>query len=202
MDIVLKALVTGLGISIMVGPIFFGLIQLSVERGTRAGVIYASGIWISDLLFVLVVQKGLGYIGNDPNFILGFGLIGSVILIAFGVGIYASPMKRGKNIEISMKNAVQYFFKGVTINIFNPFVILLWVSVLSAINADSIHDQWLFVGVMFFVVATVDVLKVLFASKIISKLDDSKLVLIKNSSGIILGGFGVVLLIRTFLKLI
>lgn len=201
-DLIIKALLAGLGISILVGPIFFGLIQLSIERGAKAGVIFSSGIWASDLLFVFVVQKGLGFIGNNNNFILSFGIIGSLILMGFGVGIFMSPMKREQHVEISAKNALGYFLKGVSINVFNPFVILLWVSILSVINNEPLTVQWTFVGIMLSVVALFDVLKALFASRIMSQLGDSKLRLFKNSAGIILGGFGVALLVRTLVKIL
>ena len=58
MDIICQGILAGLWINILVGPIFFGLIQLAAERGARAGLIYAAGIWLSDILLVFAVQNG------------------------------------------------------------------------------------------------------------------------------------------------
>ena len=36
-SVVLSGMLAGLGVSLLVGPLFFGLIQLSIERGVWAG---------------------------------------------------------------------------------------------------------------------------------------------------------------------
>ena len=197
--LIFKGILAGLGISLLVGPLFFGLIQLSVERGFWAGVIFASGIWVSDLLYVRVVQLGLGFIGNDPTFQLVFGIIGSLILMGFGVGIFFSPIKKGQLSTVNLSDAFSYFYKGVAINIFNPFVLLLWVSILSSIRFEPMQSQWIFVASMLSVVATTDVLKAGFSARIGENMRDERLMQIKRISGVLLGCFGIALMIRTIL---
>ncbi|MCP4121288.1 MAG: LysE family transporter [Bacteroidetes bacterium] len=197
--LIFKGILAGLGISLLVGPLFFGLIQLSVERGFRAGVIFASGIWISDLLYVRVVQLGLGYIGNDATFQLASGIIGSLILIGFGLGVFFSPIKKGKLSTVNLSDAFSYFYKGVAINVFNPFVLLLWVSILSTIRLESIQNQWVFVGSMLSVVAATDVIKAGFSARIGENLKEARLMQVKRVSGVLLGCFGIALMVRTIL---
>jgi threonine/homoserine/homoserine lactone efflux protein len=190
-------IIVGLGVSLLVGPLFFGLIQLSIEKSAWAGIIFAAGIWVSDILYVRVVQLGMGYLGDDPTFQLVFGIIGSVILFLFGIGIFVTPLKTGKLSTIGMKNALNWFSKGVAINVFNPFVLLLWVSIMGTIRTQPVRDQWIFVASMLSVVAAADVFKAVFAARIGAGLQEHRLMLIKRISGILIGAFGIILLVRT-----
>lgn len=197
--LIIKGILAGLGVSLLVGPLFFGLIQLSIERSFWAGILFASGIWISDLLYVRVVQLGLGYLGDDPTFQLAFGIIGSVILFLFGVGIFFSPLKTGKFSTVGMKDATSYFLKGAAINVFNPFVLLLWVSIMGSIQTQPLRSQWIFVAAMLSVVALADIFKAAFAARIGANLQEAKLMSIKRVSGVLIGIFGILLLMRTIL---
>jgi len=58
----LNGLFFGLTLTILLGPIFFALIQTGVERGFRAGVVLGSGIWISDIIFIIAVYLGVSRI--------------------------------------------------------------------------------------------------------------------------------------------
>ena len=195
-------IIIGLGVSLLVGPLFFGLIQLSIEKSVWAGIIFALGIWVSDLLYVRVVQLGLGYLGDDPTFQMVFGIVGSAILFFFGVGIFFSPIKKSKLSTVGMKDATSFFLKGVAINVFNPFVLILWVSIMGTIREQPMRSQWIFVASMLAVVATSDIIKAVFAARIGENMQEKRLGAIKKVSGIILGVFGIILLVRTILTVV
>ena len=55
MDALGSGILLGLTLSILTGPILFTIIQTSIEEGFRAGITVASGIWISDLLFIFCI---------------------------------------------------------------------------------------------------------------------------------------------------
>lgn len=197
--LIFKGIIAGLGISLLIGPLFFGLVQLSVERGFWAGVIFASGIWVSDLVYVRVVQLGLGYLGDDPAFQLAFGIAGSLILVAFGLTVFFGPIRQGSIRTVNLSDGFGYFTKGVAINVFNPFVLLLWVSILSSIRYEPVSNQWIFVASLLSVVAVADVAKAAFAARLGNGLHERRLRLMKRVAGVLLGAFGLVLLVRTVL---
>lgn len=201
MDLILQGLFWGGAISLLVGPIFFGLIQISVEKSVKAAIIYASGIWISDIVYVLIIEQGLGYISDDIQFRMTFGIIGAILLVAFGVGIFFSPLKKQTITTVGIKSGIGYFFKGVAINVFNPFVFILWISILSNISSVPIGKHWHFIGPLLLVVAITDVLKAYYANKLGKLLNEKNLILVKKVSGMLLGMFGIVLLIRTLIHL-
>jgi threonine/homoserine/homoserine lactone efflux protein len=201
MFLILKGLFAGLVISLLIGPIFFGLIQLAIEKSTKAALIFASGIWVSDIFYIMLVQKGLGYISNGVEFRLWFGIIGAIILAIFGALIYISPLNKQAISTVGIKRGIGYFFKGVVINVFNPFVFILWVSTLSSISNEPISRQWYFAGALLLVVATTDVLKAYYANKIGKLMNEQNLLRVKKASGVLLGVFGVILLVRTLISI-
>ncbi len=55
----IQGIFLGISLSFMVGPLLFAILQAGIERGFRAGLAVAGGIWVSDVLYVLVVQYGM-----------------------------------------------------------------------------------------------------------------------------------------------
>jgi threonine/homoserine/homoserine lactone efflux protein len=54
----------GLVLCLMVGPLFFTLVQTGVEEGLRAGTMVGLGIWVSDLLYIFAVYGGMSYLSQ------------------------------------------------------------------------------------------------------------------------------------------
>ena len=54
MDLLLKGLVTGFILSIMIGPVFFVLLETSIRRGVKAALWMDFGVLISDLVYILI----------------------------------------------------------------------------------------------------------------------------------------------------
>src|ERR1035437_1609685 len=57
----------GLTMAVMLGPALFALLQTSILRGTRAGVILASGIFLSDLVVVVCSYLGGAQLLNQSK---------------------------------------------------------------------------------------------------------------------------------------
>ena len=68
--------------------------QAGIERGFRAGLAVAGGIWASDVLYVLAVRYGmeaLAAVTALSGFKMWAGLAGGLLLVAFGVGKTLAP---------------------------------------------------------------------------------------------------------------
>ena len=83
----IQALIEGVGmgllLSLMIGPVFFTLIQTSLEQGFRHSFILATGILFSDLIYVLITYWGVSIIINNPLLEIYLGFAGGVILTSF-----------------------------------------------------------------------------------------------------------------------
>ena len=53
-DLILKGVVTGFVLSIMIGPVFFVLLETSIKKGVRAALALDLGVLLSDLLYILI----------------------------------------------------------------------------------------------------------------------------------------------------
>jgi len=211
MDMLLSGIKVGLILSFMIGPIFFALVQTSVEEGFRAGAMVALGIWVSDTSFVLAVYYGVSYLADivkSPNFSLILGVAGSILLAFFGLATLLTIPKgllTGTLPEYKRSSSyLSLFIKGFLINTINPFTVFFWTSLMSTVvlkdGFDDFQAKWFFGGVLGTIVVT-DLLKVIMAKKIRYSLRPIHLLWLRRISGGALIVFGVVLLVRVLLLL-
>ena len=199
----------GLILSFMIGPIFFALVQTSVEEGFRAGAMVALGIWMSDFLFVLAVYFGVSYLAdivNTQSFTLILGIGGSILLAGFGLAsLLTIPKGLLNNTVPDYKRSSSYpslFVKGFLINTINPFTVFFWTSLMGTVvikdGFDGNQASIFFGGVLGTIILT-DLLKVILAKKIRYSLRPVHLLWLRRISGAALIVFGVVLLVRVLL---
>ena len=131
MQYIAEGLLFGLTLAILLGPIFIVLIQSSMENGSKAGLIAASGIWISDIAFVVLsltfVQNISPYI-HTKGFVFWVGLIGGIVLL--GVGLVTFSKKPVINFDkkpIGKSGIFGYWLKGFMVNTINPFTFIFLV---------------------------------------------------------------------------
>ena len=207
MDLVLEGLKLGCLLAILMGPIFFTLIQTGVEEGLRAGITVGSGIWISDFLFIAFVYFGVTYayqINGNQAFTLWTGLIGAIILISFGVGtiLTKAPFFNAENKTQRYNSYLSLWLKGFLINTLNPFTVFFWFSVMSSMvveNSLGAKDAMIFFGSIMFVIIFTDSLKVILSKKIRTFLKPIHVLWVRRATGILLVLFGVGLAIRVLL---
>jgi len=202
----MSALIQGIGIglllSILVGPIIFLLIQTGIERGFRAGIAAASGIWISDLIYMLLVLLSLDAIRRvtqTENFELYLGTFGGILLILFGLGMILSKPKASFKTKTSSRSYLGLFIKGFSINTFNPFTIFFWISIISTTvvkNDWTSADTYAFLGGIILTIMATDSGKVIAAKYVRKWLTPHHIVLARRVSGSALLIFGVVLIGR------
>ena len=53
-ELILKGIVTGFVLSIMIGPVFFVLLETSIRRGVRSALAVDLGVLISDVIYILI----------------------------------------------------------------------------------------------------------------------------------------------------
>lgn len=202
----LEGMILGLTLAIMLGPALFTLIQTSIHRGLYRGTILAFGIFLSDLTLVWFCYLGAAQIfGDERNGIL-FGIIGGLILIAFGVVTYLRKVHINPDEMLDNVNKpgpLTYIFKGFFLNFANPFVWLFWVSVMVTVSAsygpESFNVKLFFAGSLI-TIFTTDLIKVFVANQLKKYLKPKFLIALNHSVGILLVGFGIFLVIKTFMN--
>src|SRR5688572_17743811 len=85
MDIVLNGIVSGIVLAFLVGPVFFTIIQTSIERGFWSGFFVAVGVSLSDALYIIVSYLGLIQFIEAESFRYYLAYGGGGVLLAFGL---------------------------------------------------------------------------------------------------------------------
>jgi threonine/homoserine/homoserine lactone efflux protein len=200
--IIINGIKLGLVLAFLVGPVFFAIIQTSVERGFWNGFLVALGVSLSDTLYVTVCYFGLAqFINNEQNKIyMAYG--GGVILILFG--LYHMLVKSRRSLKGEMKHIVEkgkfrFFLKGFIINGISPMVILFWLGAISVASVDFGYSR----GIQFFIFFTTvlvtvlgtDILKAYLGHKLRRLVTTKSLMVLNILVGVILLMFGTRLLL-------
>lgn len=173
MEIVLNGVKFGVVLAFLIGPVFFTIIQVSVEKGFWRGVMVALGISLSDTIYVTICYFGLIQLINDAQFRMGMAYVGGSILILFGLYHLLVKSRKKNNEEYKQdekKPFYRYFFKGFIINGLSPSVLIFWVGTISLASIDFGYSK----GSQFFVffcsllstVLLTDILKAYLAGKL------------------------------------
>ena len=194
----------GLTMAVMLGPALFALLQTSILRGTKAGVILAFGIFLSDFLVVVFSYLGAAQLLNQGKKSLVVGLIGGAILIIFGIVTFTRKVHIQDSNNLleprRVPGPLTYLIKGFFLNFANPFVWFFWFTVMMGISGtygSEFSAVSAFFGGVLITIFSTDVLKVFIASKIKRYLTIKILNLVNYVVGILLVVFGIILIIRS-----
>jgi threonine/homoserine/homoserine lactone efflux protein len=205
MAIVFNGIRFGIILAILVGPVFFTIIQTSVERGFWKGVLVALGTSISDITCVIICYFGLIQFLIEPEFKLYMAYIGGVILILFGL-YYLIVKGRKKVIVVSAneKGLFRYMLKGFLINGLSPSVIIFWIGTASVTTLNFGYTTGLqyalFFGAVLATCLSTDILKAYLADKL-GSIMTPRVIMIMNilvGIGMILFGGRLILMAHTF----
>ena len=64
MELILKAVFTGVILSLMIGPAFFLLLETSIKKGVRAALAFDLGIFLSDLFYIVIAYIFYGEVAK------------------------------------------------------------------------------------------------------------------------------------------
>ncbi len=130
-----QGIVSGLIISFMFGPVFFGLIHASIHKGYRKALVYASGVASSDTFFILLIYFGVAGFLQDESFRTFMKITGAAIMISFG--IYYIVKKAPDTLEVEnesekkQKPFSNLWLKGFVLNSINPSVFVICLGMVS-----------------------------------------------------------------------
>jgi len=196
-------------LSILVGPIFFILLRLTVEKGGRAAVYFSTGVWISDFLYMSFAYFGIhitGHIFANHLFRQVFGFGGSAVLLVYGLILLLSRDKTPKGTpekRLRAGNVLLLFSQGFFVNSLNPFLLLFWIGVMAALSPklNSNADFWHFAMGFSGTIITTDLIKIKLSRLISRRLRSDHILYMRRIGGLILMSFGLWLLLRTIVSL-
>ncbi|MDB0037787.1 LysE family translocator [bacterium] len=202
MDLLLKGLVTGFILSIMIGPVFFVLLETSIRKGVKAALWMDFGVLLSDLVYILIAYVFYKEVedlsaGDDSSVLR---ITGGALFIGYGIVNFFKKVKEHKfdAESIPTSNTRDYILlglKGFLLNIANPLVIFYWFSVMTIGSEDTGGtNSW---GMLFFLSTIlitffgIDTLKILGAKKLRPLVTQRLLIGLNRLIGIVFVVFGI-----------
>lgn len=197
----LKGIAMGLLLIISVGPVIFTIIKQSINNGREGGFSFVAGVWLSDMVWVLLSNIFSEFVTTLLDFKKPIGITGSVFLISMGIfylffkkvtlhpdDISLPPLQKSDHAKIALQ--------GFLVNTLNPAVMAFWLTSATAIAVtNTIRERVIIFSTCLVINMCADVGKVTLAGKLRSKLTTKNIRVINRISGLILLTFGTVLFI-------
>lgn len=189
-EIIFLGISLGFVLSFLTGPVFFALIKTSIEKGFNAGVSLAAGVVFSDIFYVALTVYGTSFLALENKYRMQIGIVGSIILMTVGMYYLFKKVKVNYESNTSAKHYTGYFLKGFLMCIFNPAVLLYWLSVTSGVislsgglkSADIIP----FYGSILITQFSLDVLKAYYANKLRYKIKEKTISNLNKIAGVLI----------------
>lgn len=195
-------MVLGIALSlVLIGPVFFMLIETSLIKGSRAAIIMDLGVLSADIFCIVLAYYGsreiAAYIQTHPVLFK----MGAIVIFIYGCFmIYSRGNFRFKDEFFSSKSAWRLFAKGFLLNFANVGILVFWIYVVLFISVNYDHNYQFFIYI-FIVLGTffaVDLLKIFLASKLHNKFSNQLVYKIRRICGVLLIAFGLFLFIKSF----
>ncbi len=201
----LQGLTLGLGLSMLFGPIFVALSKAALEKGARSGLTVGLGIWTSDVIIITTTYffvRQIAHVLEGSAFTYWLGQTGGIVLI--GMGLFTFFRKVEVSLEKQSRSLIHYagdFMNGFLVNTVNPFTFIFWIGVISTyvIGKKITGLQALvLLGTILITIITTDSLKVITVKTMKRYMKTNNITLLIKGAGILLIGFGIYLIIRTW----
>lgn len=198
---IIKGFLMGLLLVISVGPVIFTIIKQSINNGKEGGFSFVAGVWVSDLVWVLLSNLFSEFVTTLLDFKKPIGIAGSAFLISMGVFYLFFKKVNVHPQDISLpplqgSDHAKLALQGFLVNTLNPGVMVFWLTSVTAIAiTHTIKERIIIFGTCLIINMAADVGKVVLAGKLRSKLTIHNIRVINRISGFILLCFGTVLLV-------
>lgn len=228
MDYFFQAFVIGLLLSLMIGPVFFLLLEISITKGFKSAIVFDLGVLLSDIFYVFLSMffayqlKSLGSLKN--NFILS--MVGGGLFLAYGIYnlwfkkiSITSPQDLDQGLsevdpqvqladrnKVKRRNNALLFLKGFTLNLLNPGVVIYWLAIVAkgfdlVENHPGFWHIYVFIGIVLGVFFGFDCLKAYLANKLKPLVTVNLLKALNLLIGAVFMGTGIFLILRQILRM-
>ena len=195
------AVVLGITLGFMIGPVFFVLLETSATKGFRAGLSFDIGVILADVVFILIAYFSsyqlIENLSNQP----GLYVLGGAIIIVYGITLFFKKEKQKERFKAKKGNYIGLLVKGFLLNFINIGVLVFWLVIIIVVVPSLDNDEPRILRFFITVLCSylfIDILKILLAKQLRKKLTDERILLAKKVLGIVLVVCGAVMIIKGF----
>lgn len=209
-EAIIKGIILGAVLSVLIGPVFFMLIHVSIKEGFRSAMALDVGIILSDAFCILISWFGMAALLENERNSLIFTIIGAIVLVIFGLLKFKNPKTSPEDMEVALEkieikrsNPLLLGFQGFMYNLANPSTLIFWLTTVGAAVTVYAGKKNLIItqfSATLIVVFGIDIAKAWFAKKTRKFVTPQKLLIANKIMGVIFILFGIALVIKKILE--
>lgn len=171
----LDGFLTGLILQIAIGPVFFFILNVSLQKSVLDGLIAVVAVALVDYLYIALAVVGVGKLLEKTKIKLAMGITSSLVLIVFGIIMILSINQSnplGNPNRLIESNYIASFMSALLLTISSPLTIVFWTSLFATKAIEKGYAQSQLIGfgaaaglaTLFFLGSSVTLLSIIRAS--------------------------------------
>ncbi len=202
---ILLGIPLGVLLCFMIGPVFFVLLETAAIKGFRAAFVFDAGVVTADFVFIAIAYFSSYRLINNIQDQPALFIFGGLIMVTYGIISFLKQKKAIKQldlkekIELIKKNYAGLFVKGFLLNFINVGVLGFWLLIFITFG-PQLELKTSRLAVFFTsVIGTyllVDIIKILLAKRLKSKMTTANILKIKQVTSVLLIVFGVTIMLQ------
>ena len=126
---------TGLLLQIAIGPVFFFILNVSLQKTVRHGLSAVVAVTLVDYIFITLAVLGVGKLLEKPGLKRTLGIMSAIVLVLFGTAMIVS-MKTDGHIRLPdhmiESGYISSFISAFILTSSSPLTIVFWTSLFAA----------------------------------------------------------------------
>lgn len=143
MKIFKNGLLTGLILQLAIGPVFFYLINLTLQRTVWDGLVGVVAVTIVDYLYIFLAIFGIGKLIEKENIKKVLSVIGPIVLMVFGAimikGIFNNMTLAATT--IASKDLISSFISTFLLTVLSPMTIFFWTGIFATKTLEYNYNK-------------------------------------------------------------
>lgn len=128
----ISGLTLGLMLQLSVGPVFFTVLHLSVNKGFLEGIKMTCAVALVDAFYICLSFTSISALLRVPKIEMMISFLGMIVLIYFGATFIKNARKKSNKVISFEGNSFNY---GIKITLINPLTIVFWSGTFSSLLA-------------------------------------------------------------------
>ena len=195
----------GILLCFMIGPVFFVLLETAAIKGFRAALVFDAGVVTADFVFICIAYFSSYRLINNIKDEPALFIFGGLIMVTYGIISFLKQKKAIKKldfkdqIELIKKNYAGLFVKGFLLNFINVGVLGFWLLIFITFGPQlELKTSRLAVFFTSIIVTylVVDIIKIVLAKRLKSKMTTANILKIKQVTSILLIVFGITIMLQ------
>lgn len=133
-NIFINGLTTGLFLQLAIGPVFFFIINLALQRTIYDGLVAVLAVTLVDYMYIILSIVGIGKLLKSKKTKNVFGMASSIVLIIFGGIILKGIVNNSFStaVDANSVNLLSSFLSVFILTISSPMTIIFFTGIFTA----------------------------------------------------------------------